>query len=303
MPPRAVHVDNQFIIRPGHDLPSIEAVVERRQDCRVVRETTESLRAVQQGPNAPSCGESIVMRMAEVDDRRRIEQLELQVRQLESDRATRDAFVAMVSHELRTPLTSIGGFSTTMLETWDSLTDEEKRHYLGIICAQSERLARLVAGLITVARMDAGALETHADKVNVREVIDAVDREVGNGRLDVDCPPDVHVLADRDHVAQILVNYVANALRYGADPIRIGVVEQDEWIHVRVSDAGEGVPDAFVPHLFERFSMNHGRELGGTGLGLSIVRTLAEAQGGRAWYEPNQPRGSRFALSLKAVSA
>jgi len=235
-------------------------------------------------------------------DKRRIEQLELQVKQLEADRTTRDEFVAMVSHELRTPLTSIGGFSTTMLETWDSLTDGEKRQYLGIICAQSERLARLVAGLLTVARMDSGAFETHADKVRVRDVVEAVVREVGEGRLTIDCDPDLTVLADPDHIAQILVNYVANALRYGADPVRLQAAEHGEWIHLRVSDAGEGIPDAFVPHLFERFSMNHGREMGGTGLGLSIVRVLAEAQGGTAWYEPNSPHGSCFAVSLRRYS-
>lgn len=233
------------------------------------------------------------------EDKRRIEQLELQVRRLEADRATRDEFVAMVSHELRTPLTSIGGFSSTMLETWDSLTDREKRQYLGIICVQSERLARLVAGLLTVARMDSGGLETHADKVVVLDVLAAVDKEVGEGRLSIDCAPELTVLADRDHVAQILVNYVANALKYGADPVQLQAVEADEWVNVRVSDAGEGIPDAFVPHLFERFSMNHGREMGGTGLGLNIVRMLAEAQGGAAWYEPNSPQGSCFYVRLK----
>jgi signal transduction histidine kinase len=237
------------------------------------------------------------------DDKRRIEQLELQVEQLEADRATRDEFVAMVSHELRTPLTSIGGFSTTMLETWDSLTDGEKRRYLGIICAQSERLARLVAGLLTVARMDSGAFETRVEQVRVRDVIEAVGREVGEDRVAIECASGLMVLADRDHVAQILVNYVANALRYGADPVRIQAVEHDEWIHLRVIDAGEGIPDAFVPHLFERFSMNHGREMGGTGLGLNIVRVLAEAQGGRAWYEPSVPHGSCFAVSLRRFFA
>lgn len=237
------------------------------------------------------------------EDTRRIAELELQVRQLEADRVTRDGFVAMVSHELRTPLTSIGGFSSTMLETWDSLSDVEKREYLGIICAQSDRLARLVAGLLTVARMDSGTFETRADMVLVRGVIEAVDQEVGEGRVAIDCAPDLRVLADRDHIAQILVNYVANALRYGADPVQIQAVEHGEWVHLRVTDAGEGVPNAFVPHLFERFSMNHGREMGGTGLGLSIVRVLAEAQSGRAWYEPNPPQGSCFAVSLKRYDA
>ncbi|MCW2949050.1 MAG: sensor histidine kinase [Thermoleophilia bacterium] len=237
--------------------------------------------------------------MGEIADKRRVEQLELQVKQLEAERTTRDEFVAMVSHELRTPLTSICGFSTTMLEAWDSLADDEKRQYLGIICTQSERLSRLVSGLLTVSRMDSGAFETHPAQVQLAGVIEEVDREVGEGRLGIECAPDIAVLADRDHLVQILVNYVANALRYGADPVELRAIERGEWIEVRVSDAGVGIPEAFAPHLFERFSMNHGRELGGSGLGLNIVRVLAEAQGGSAWYEPNQPTGSCFVVSLK----
>jgi signal transduction histidine kinase len=109
------------------------------------------------------------------------------------------------------------------------------------------------------------------------------------------------VTADSDRLCQILVNYVSNALRYGTPPVTVVATVEQGWAQVRVDDAGTGVAEEFVPHLFEKFARSgraKTRYVDGTGLGLAIVRQLARAQGGDAWYEPNQPNGSRFCLRL-----
>jgi signal transduction histidine kinase len=90
---------------------------------------------------------------------------------------------------------------------------------------------------------------------------------------------------------------VANALKYGRPPITITTDRVDGHVEFRVSDHGDGVPDAFVPRLFERFSQARTAQ-GGTGLGLSIVKGLARAQGGEVWYEPSEPHGACFGLRL-----
>jgi signal transduction histidine kinase len=105
-------------------------------------------------------------------------------------------------------------------------------------------------------------------------------------------------MADRDHLEQILVNYVSNALKYGESPVRIDAHRRHRWVEVVVADEGDGVPEEFVPRLFEKFAQaGRIRSGSGTGLGLSIVRGLARAQGGEAWYEPVEP-GSRFCVRL-----
>jgi signal transduction histidine kinase len=210
-------------------------------------------------------------------------------------------FVAVASHELRTPLTSIMGFATTLDQFWDRLSEEQRRGQVEIIEEQARRLARLVDDLLTLSRIEAGVLETRRNRVELRE---AVAQAVGSfpgreGVVEVAVAPDLCVHADPDHVQQILVNYLSNAMRYGAPPIELEAREDGRWVDVTVRDAGNGVPEAFRPRLFEAFSQassTHG--VGGTGLGLSIVRGLAEAQGGRAWFEPNEPQGSRFVVRL-----
>jgi len=234
------------------------------------------------------------------DDTEQIAKLAERVRQLEAENAAKNRLLATVSHELRTPLTSIGGFSATMLHSWDDLADDAKRKYLTIICDQSERLSRLVTSLLTISRMESGKLTTHHDEIQVLNIIEETNAEIGEGRLSITCPADVRVRADRDHLKQILVNYVSNALKYGADPIEIQAIQVDQLVHVRVCDNGEGVAESFVPSLFEPFTRNHDTN-NGIGLGLNIVQRLAKAQGGSAWYEPHTPHGACFIISLPKI--
>jgi signal transduction histidine kinase len=116
-------------------------------------------------------------------------------------------------------------------------------------------------------------------------------------------PDHADVAADPDHVEQIVLNYVGNALKYGAPPVTVEIVAGSRAFVVRVRDSGPGIEAQFVPQLFEKFaqaSTGATRQASGTGLGLSIVRGLARANGGDAWFEPNEPSGSIFAVRLPA---
>jgi signal transduction histidine kinase len=222
--------------------------------------------------------------------------------QLKSD------FVSMASHELRTPLTSIVGFASTLLNYWDQTPEADKRTYIGVIDRQSQRLSRLVNDLLAMSRIESGALNTRRTRVDLRiaiaQAITDLGTVAGDDDLDVRCPEDIDVLADPDHVQQILVNYLSNAFKYGAPPVTIDVVhdEQRDQVVLRIRDSGDGVPHEFVPQLFDKFSQastGSTRKATGTGLGLSIVRGLAEANGGSAWYErPDDGAGSVFCVAL-----
>ncbi|MEY2475982.1 MAG: hypothetical protein QOG87_1297 [Actinomycetota bacterium] len=219
--------------------------------------------------------------------------------QLKSD------FVSMASHELRTPLTSILGFSSTLRDYWDATSDEDKLDYLDVIDRQARRLSRLVNDLLAMSRIESGKLDVRRTRVDVSELARAAVSGLGDAAVAVEVtgPPHLDVAADPDHVEQIVVNFVGNALKYGDPPITVQLVDAGDTVEVRVCDAGEGIPAEFVPQLFEKFaqaSTGSTRGASGTGLGLSIVRGLARANGGETWFEPNQPTGAVFGVRLPA---
>jgi signal transduction histidine kinase len=211
-------------------------------------------------------------------------------------------FVAVASHELRTPLTSVLGFASTLLAHWDRISDDDKRDHLALIEDQAQRLTRLVDDLLTMSKIEAGALETRPVQIEVTGAITQAVSVFADRTPDIaiEAPDGLRVNADPDHVHQILTNYLANALKYGASPVAVDAVGRNGWVDIVVRDQGEGVPAEFVPRLFQKFAQAGPTSAGGTGLGLSIVRGLALAQGGDVWYEPGLPRGSRFGVRLPA---
>lgn len=250
-----------------------------------------------------------VVTFADISQRKRLQaELESTARELadanrELARADelKSQFLAMASHELRTPLTAIAGFTSTLLNLGDKLSEQQKHEFLEIIDRQTSRLQRLVDELLTLSRIESGAVEPHPELVDVSIAIKQTIRELGAERVTVTCVPEqLNTVADADHLQQILVNYVGNALKYGAEPIQIEAQSTRHGVEIRVRDSGPGVPPDFVPHLFERFAQakHVGVQIEGTGLGLSIVRGLARMQGGDAWYESNTPNGSCFVVQL-----
>ena len=217
-------------------------------------------------------------------------------------------FVAMASHELRTPLTSIAGFSSTILRLWETITEANKFRYVGVIDEQARRLTRLVEDLLTLSSIESGSLRVNGSEVFVETAVLQAIQDVGAQGVSVSCATNLAVNVDPDHLIQIMVNYLTNALKYGGHPTHVEVISHGADVQICVSDCGAGVPDEFVDRLFERFaqadpdqsrssSNDDGR---GTGLGLSIVRALAVAHGGDAWYEPGEPTGSCFFARLPA---
>jgi signal transduction histidine kinase len=219
-----------------------------------------------------------------------------------ANRSMRD-FVAVASHDLRQPLNGIIGLSSILLAGWDDEADEQKIDYLMTIEQQGQHLNRIVEDLLTVSQIEAGAMETHIEEVSLRRLLDQIALEfVGAARADlwVDCPEDLRLRTDPDHLRRIVVNYLTNAFKYGDPPVKVLVMTTDDAVKVEVCDQGEGVPPEFVPRLFERFARadRTARTREGTGLGLSIVQGLAAANGGEAWYLPRHPHGSCFGLTL-----
>ena len=226
--------------------------------------------------------------------------------ELRSANETMRDFVAIASHDLRTPISVIRGFSDLLSADWQKVADDDKRGYVEAIRRQSGYLARLVEDLLTVSRIDARVIEPHLVPVDVDA---AVRRAVENspypdGQIRIEPAPGVQALADVEHLARILQNYLDNAFAYGQPPVRIVTGPSDGTVQVRVIDAGSGVPPEFVPRMFQKFARADkakSKRTQGTGLGLSIVRGLALAAGGDAWYEPAPGGGACFVVSFRAA--
>jgi two-component system phosphate regulon sensor histidine kinase PhoR len=244
----------------------------------------------------------VVMVLHDVTELRRLEQV-------------RTEFVANVSHELRTPLTAIHGYLETLLG--GALEERENaRRFLEIVFRHTERLGRLLDDLTDLSNIELGKVSLRLAPTGLDEVIESVLAIIGpksaSGRvtlgaeLPAGLPP---VLADRDRLAQILINLVDNAVKYTPEGGRVTVRAREAGtgrVEIAVIDTGIGIPPADLPRITERFyraDRARSRELGGTGLGLAIVKHLVLAHGGELAIESQPGRGTTVRFSLPAGPA
>ena len=211
--------------------------------------------------------------------------------------------VAMLSHDLRTPLTVLIGFSDLALETWPRMTPAQQEEFVRTVSEASNSMHRLLEDTLTASVLD-------GDGLNPRPVPVPLNKAVREALAGLPRPlPEVHLrgsedctaLVDRGHLAQVLVNLLTNATKYGGGRLTVTTESDDEHVTVRVADSGRGVPASFIPQLFDRFSRSDQARQGaqkGTGLGLYITRSLLLANGGDITYEPTPGGGATFCLQL-----
>jgi signal transduction histidine kinase len=233
-------------------------------------------------------------------ERRKVDRTNVELREV--NEAMR-SFIATAAHDLRSPLASMVGFSSLLTKNWATLSEEKRLQFATTIDRQSHKLTWLVNDLLTLSSIEGGVLNTQPELVVLEEAIRQTLAASGRdkGSVTVSCSPDLVVRADPSHLGRIIDNYLQNAFKYGEPPVRIEAATLGEMVEILVIDHGAGVPAEFRTKLFEKFARADDpstRDQKGTGLGLSIVRGLAEANGGRAEYEPHLPHGSRFIVLL-----
>ena len=224
---------------------------------------------------------------------------------LEATERRRLQLVGDVAHELRTPLTTLDGY----LEGLEDGVIEPNTETWRLLRSETGRLTRLVADLSELWRAEARQLSLRIEAVDIssvaREVAEGFAQLATERRMRVDVPSGPAVaLADRDRVAQIVGNYVSNAIRHAPDGSTITVLtgSVDGRVRLGVTDRGPGLASDQFEAVFERFyrvDPARSRSAGGSGIGLTIARALAEAMGGRTWAErPADGVGVTFMLEL-----
>ncbi|MCK5796127.1 MAG: HAMP domain-containing histidine kinase, partial [Deltaproteobacteria bacterium] len=232
----------------------------------------------------------------------------------------KSSFLATVSHELRTPLTSVIGYSEMLLEGLAGDLSKEQGEYVGTILEKGDHLLRIINEILDVSRIESGSVKLSPESFSIGELV----RQVADAMMPQARQKDIAltyasgelpaVLADRPKVRQVLINLVANAIKFtpagGAVTLtasvgELGVSGQvSRCVDLEVRDSGIGIPAEARESIFEAFyqvDSSSTREYGGTGLGLSIVKHFVEAHGGRVWVEtPDgvEKSGSLFVAKL-----
>ena len=220
--------------------------------------------------------------------------------------------VAQVAHEVRTPLNALLGSMELMGE---APRDEARREYLRTARASGQALAAIVDDLRDLTRLEAGGLRIDPRRMELegtlRDAVALVAAAAGargvrvTHALDQGVPRSI--VADGDRLRQVLVNLLANAVKFaegGEVMLRAEACADDGdgvELHFAVRDSGAGIAAADLPKLFEPFSqLAEGRRRGGTGLGLAISKRLCELMGGRIWAESAPGAGSTFHFTIRA---
>ena len=222
----------------------------------------------------------------------------------------KNEFISLVSHELRTPLTSIRGALGLVSGGVLGEIPAEARTMIDIANEDTERLVRLISGILDIEKIEAGKMDFQMEPLDlvalIRQVIDTNRSFARQSRVELVFTSDVPqavVRADADRIIQVLTNLISNAIKFSPEEstIRLSVSRTERGYRVSVKDQGPGVPEEFRSRVFQKFAQadsSASREGGGSGLGLSISRAIVEKHGGQIGFETATGAGSTFFFDL-----
>lgn len=211
-----------------------------------------------------------------------IKNFNIMVQKLSKIETLRSDFIANVSHEFKTPLATIQGY-VTLLED-DKLTNEERKHYLGIIFDATKKLTNLSSNILKITKLENQEVEINKTEYNLseqlREVIILLQAswEKKNIEFNLDLP-DCMIISDEELLQQVWMNVISNAIKfsYESGKIYINLVSHSNYIIVTIKDCGCGMDEETVAHVFDKFyqgDKSHSKE--GNGLGLSLVKRILD---------------------------
>jgi len=250
-----------------------------------------------------------------LDHARLLEQEHQAVRRLRAADAARTEFLSTTHHELRTPLSVVLGMAELAESSWDRVGDAERRHYLGAIVVGAQRLARTIEGVLTMTVLASEEVPLSRHRVALRPLVDTVVAQAaerwradGSRRVSVTVPADLAVDADPDFLERMLDAVVDNGMKFTAPggAIAVDARRDGDEVALQVRDDGVGVPDAALPHVFDRFfqaEKGHVREFGGLGLGLTIAARICTIHGAGISLANAQPRGTVVTVRWPAADA
>jgi signal transduction histidine kinase len=231
-----------------------------------------------------------------------------------ANRAKSD-FLSKMTHELRTPLNSILGFSEVMRDGSAGPLTPDQESYLKDIWESGRHLLRIINNLLDVSKIEAGMMKIDLDDFDLKELLEgtlllfrekALRQQIA---LSAEISADIAMItADKTKIKQVILNLLANALKFTPNGGRVGIRASGSsaGVQVDVWDTGIGIPAEDCGKLFRPFlqlDTSTTRKYEGTGLGLYLSRQLVDLHGGSIRVESTPGAGSRFSFTIPRVAA
>lgn len=219
----------------------------------------------------------------------------------------RREFIANISHDLRTPLTSLHGYLESLSVMSSTLSDSDKKRYLDIALAQSQKVRTLAQSLFELARLEYGVVKPQKEHFSLSELLQDVFQkfelaaQTRQQQMLVDIEPGLPMIdADVGMIERVLTNLLDNAIRHAPEKgiISVRLWAEGEKVLVQVSDNGPGVPQELKEGLFVRPSIASQSRLRGGGLGLMIVRQMLQLHGSDITLVERPETGACFRFGL-----
>jgi two-component system, cell cycle sensor histidine kinase PleC len=221
------------------------------------------------------------------------------------------SFLANMSHELRTPLNHINGFSEMMAgEIYGPLGDPRYKEYAEAIHQSGEHLHDMINDILDMSKIEAGKLQLAPRVIDGSDAVDAavrlIRRRAADRQISLVFDPDddlPDINGDHRAIKQMTLNLLTNAIKF-TDPggeVRVTVRVEGQWLAIRVTDTGVGIPIEDLPRLgqpFEQSKSSEGRNTQGTGLGLALTKSFAEMHGGHLTIESTVGVGTMVSIHL-----
>lgn len=215
-------------------------------------------------------------------------------------------FIATISHELKTPLAS-SDLSLKLLED-ERIGKEERKELINQLKNDNQRMLRILSELLNMSQVEAGKLQLDIQSVNPYQIaensISAVSASAREKELHIEMKsePDLpNIQADQDKITWVLNNFLTNAIKYAPfeSSIKIELRKINMQISFAVTDKGQGIDEAYLNRIFERYFQVPGRsDKKGSGIGLAICKEFIEAMGGKIWVTSQVSQGSTFGFTI-----
>jgi len=222
-------------------------------------------------------------------------------------------FISVVSHELRTPLTSIRGSLGLLVGGVTGDLGAKANAMLDIAVRSTDRLIRLINDILDIEKMESGNVMLKTKRFGLadflQQIIQSNEGMAASHQVKLvlnEVNPSLELDADADRIHQVVTNLLSNAIKYSpkGETVYLDVEQNADQVIFSVTDKGSGIPDEFLPRIFQKFNQADSsatRAKGGTGLGLSIAKAIVEQHNGEIAFETS-PQGSRFFFSLPAIA-
>ena len=215
--------------------------------------------------------------------------------------------ISELVHELRTPMASLSTASHLLLHP--DLPEEQHKRIIEIIQDETFRISELASSFLNLSKLESGRAQFMTELVDTNELlmdcidllrVQAVEKQL---HVSIDVPPHLpKITIDRDKIKQVIINLISNAVKYNKDEGEVRLIAKiiGDELSIEVSDSGSGIPNEYIPNLFQKFYRVPGSEqiATGTGLGLAICKQIIDAHRGRIDVKSKINIGTSFTVYL-----